>query len=83
MDLVEKSWVPVVAVTSWAFVVAEPSLVDAVTQLFAVVTRLVVAAAVVVAAAAVVVVGQPVVAAVAAVPYSDAETQLDLAVVAS
>ena len=71
-----KSWVPVVAVTSWAFVVAEASLADAVTQLFAVVTRLVVAAAVVV-------VGQPVVAAVAAVPYSDAETQLDLAVVAS
>ena len=66
--------------TSWAFVVAEASLADAVTQLFAVVTRLVVAAAVVVAA---VVVGQPVVAAVVAVPYSDAETQLDLAVVAS
>ena len=70
--------------TSWAFVVAEASLADAVTQLFAVVTRLVVAAAVVAAAAAVVVVvGQPVVAAVVAVPYSDAETQLDLAVVAS
>ena len=77
-----KSWVPVVAVTSWAFVVAEASLADAVTQLFAVVTRLVVAAAVVVVAAAVVV-GQPVVAAVVAVPCSDAETQLDLAVVAS
>ena len=52
-------------------------LADAVTPLFAVVTRLV---AVVVAAVAV---GNLVVAVIVAVPYSDAVTQLDLAVVAS
>ena len=80
LDLAVNSWVPVVVVTSWAFVVAEASLADAVTHLLVVATRL---GAVAVVAAAAVVAEKPVVAAVVVVPYSDAETHLDLAVVAS